>query len=1119
MTTTIHVVTPCMNAAATIDRTILSVVSQAGDFRLCYHVQDGASTDGTLERLARWRTMLGGGGFPIPNRGVDFSFASSPDRGMYDALITGFDSMVIPKDSFMTWINADDVLMTGACALIAAVHDQFARTEVAWVGGAVTIIRDDMVTTTYDRQIATAAIRHGLCDGRHWDFVQQEGTFFRRWLWDAANPQESIRPMRLAGDWNLWRLFARHASLVQSPAALGGFRVTGQQLSALQRDKYLAEIEAAVPADERAAKLRELVGEGGIWRRRLRGTFSSSILSVYEHSVHEQAHKNYLNVFKAEPAPPASLPKAGELLAHQGRPRPADAPGEGDGTAPVVHLGSFSIFDRGWQFPAVTEQHAAARLRDSCRADGGHRYVAYPWATLIDNLAAGSANAEAVLAEFRAFCRTIPADRPRLTVCQHISGRRYVNLFREAGIHTVFWSHATHEDVAGAEGAGGVRFLPFPLYPVQIPQALPAAAPEADGAPRPHLFSFIGARANSFYLTRVRDLILDQLARDPRGRIVGRDDWHYQKVVYDLQIRGKGEGSGAATLVDDAASDEFRASLVASVFSLCPSGSGPNSIRLWETLGAGAIPVILADTWAPPGDRALWDAAALFCAETEAAVKALPDRLAAIAADPARLAAMRHAGRQLWLLYGPDGFTTDIELMLLDLATTPGRDAAAADGREARGRLVALAGRVRPGEAGAERAAGLFLLGLAGEALLAPPALAAALAGEPEVATAAAAARATLGPDHATVAHADRVIARARALAAARPPAAPALLAAGAPRVCLLGRHAHRTPLAYPPYRKLAAGRIAFVDRPEDADVVMTGFNLDLRENRAALAAARAARPGLRFLVVSEEPLWDSVWSDGLEAADRELAGAPGPLPYRVLSHVTSDLFRFRRLPYFVTTSDALIVRFRGLLAREAGRSAAGRLALWQAAPVRAAFIAEHRRDPRLAVAAPGHDLEGLSVFRTEVAALMAGEGVLRAGKGWAGDGRRQDLPDWHLDKLATLAGRAYVVSALENTHHPDYVSEKLFDAFAVGGLPVFHASPRHRVRDLVPEASFVNTHGLDAAAAAARLGALRPDLALAEAVGEGAAALARLVADTAALIDERRRIADGVMAAVAAVL
>ena len=46
--------------------------------------------------------------------------------------------------------------------------------------------------------------------------------------------------------------------------------------------------------------------------------------------------------------------------------------------------------------------------------------------------------------------------------------------------------------------------------------------------------------------------------------------------------------------------------LLRSKFSLCPSGSGPNSIRLWESLALGSIPVLLADTLELPNHK-LWD--------------------------------------------------------------------------------------------------------------------------------------------------------------------------------------------------------------------------------------------------------------------------------------------------------------------------------------------------------------------------------------------------------------------------------------------------------------------------------------------------------------------------------
>ena len=49
---------------------------------------------------------------------------------------------------------------------------------------------------------------------------------------------------------------------------------------------------------------------------------------------------------------------------------------------------------------------------------------------------------------------------------------------------------------------------------------------------------------------------------------------------------------------------------MASRYSLCPSGAGPNSIRLWESLAVGAIPIILADTLELP-EHEDWDKAVL----------------------------------------------------------------------------------------------------------------------------------------------------------------------------------------------------------------------------------------------------------------------------------------------------------------------------------------------------------------------------------------------------------------------------------------------------------------------------------------------------------------------------
>ncbi|MDP5191674.1 exostosin domain-containing protein, partial [Rheinheimera baltica] len=72
-------------------------------------------------------------------------------------------------------------------------------------------------------------------------------------------------------------------------------------------------------------------------------------------------------------------------------------------------------------------------------------------------------------------------------------------------------------------------------------------------------------------------------------------------------------------------------------FSLCPSGTGPNSIRLWESIEFNAIPVILADTLDLPGKKELWQRACIFIKEDEEEIKSLPIMLESLINDKAAI--------------------------------------------------------------------------------------------------------------------------------------------------------------------------------------------------------------------------------------------------------------------------------------------------------------------------------------------------------------------------------------------------------------------------------------------------------------------------------------------------
>lgn len=192
----------------------------------------------------------------------------------------------------------------------------------------------------------------------------------------------------------------------------------------------------------------------------------------------------------------------------------------------------------------------------------------------------------------------------------------------------------------------------------------PPTQPLLSPAQRPLLYSFQGAYNPANYLTPVRDWLLGLPSR-PDTRLERRREWHYKQAVYRKQVNGQSVDATRHTQLAVEA-DAYSATLQSSCFALCPSGSGPNSIRLWEALGYGAIPVILSDQLQLPGSSALWQAAAVVVPETQAAVAGLPEQLEALASDHQRLTMMQQAGQQLWRRYGLNGFVGDVVDFLRD---------------------------------------------------------------------------------------------------------------------------------------------------------------------------------------------------------------------------------------------------------------------------------------------------------------------------------------------------------------------------------------------------------------------------------------------------------------------
>ena len=242
---TFMIVTPSFNSGRFIHSTIASVVSQSGRFRLRYHVQDGGSKDDTVAELQRWSERLNSSLFRTECYALEFSYSVAPDRGMYDAIQSGFTHCGIDPSGYMTWINADDLLMPGALACVAKLFREFS--DVQLMGGIPCQIDEDGVLARipplqlYPRSTLAA----GLHDGRHLPVGMQEGTFWKAELWLKTG---GVRPtFRLAGDFDLWRRFAAESSYVSVDTILAAHRRHSGQLSE-NPGLYYAEIDASMEA-------------------------------------------------------------------------------------------------------------------------------------------------------------------------------------------------------------------------------------------------------------------------------------------------------------------------------------------------------------------------------------------------------------------------------------------------------------------------------------------------------------------------------------------------------------------------------------------------------------------------------------------------------------------------------------------------------------------------------------------------------------------------------------------------------------------------------------------------------------------------------------------------------
>lgn len=235
--TKVSLVTPSFNQGEFLQATIESVLSQKG-VELEYFIVDGGSTDGSCEIIKKYERYISG-------------WSSRPDGGQYHAIQEGLSKT---SGTIMSWLNSDDILVPNALALVADVFG--AIPEVRWITGRIGALNSDGSISTGKVVPFYSGIEY-LAGDFDDPWIQQEGTFWHRDLWNAAGGALDLS-WSLAADLELWVRFFRFTSVCSVDSSIGLYREHDNRRSALQRARYFREAEAIIQRE------RDLIARGKV---------------------------------------------------------------------------------------------------------------------------------------------------------------------------------------------------------------------------------------------------------------------------------------------------------------------------------------------------------------------------------------------------------------------------------------------------------------------------------------------------------------------------------------------------------------------------------------------------------------------------------------------------------------------------------------------------------------------------------------------------------------------------------------------------------------------------------------------------------------------------------------
>lgn len=198
-------------------------------------------------------------------------------------------------------------------------------------------------------------------------------------------------------------------------------------------------------------------------------------------------------------------------------------------------------------------------------------YIAIPWTQIMNSSWLDFPNKKPTQYYFDEISKLNIQQKNNFTICQHDDYMMLIDMFKHLNISSVFSPLHDKNNII----TEGISILPI---------AFTCSFNFNNYRNKDIPVSFVGTYTSHPIRGRMFNRINDK-------NIIYRHSYHIDSNSFSVDNYRKKE------------ENEYQDILERSRFSLCPRGSSPSSVRFWESLSAGAIPILISDNWVLPD----WD--------------------------------------------------------------------------------------------------------------------------------------------------------------------------------------------------------------------------------------------------------------------------------------------------------------------------------------------------------------------------------------------------------------------------------------------------------------------------------------------------------------------------------